>query len=632
MTRKVFTAISVALLIAAASPRVMGQVFTSQQPARDTSAAPTTGTAIISGRLVTDESTPAPIRRARVVAQSVESDVNKWVMTDAAGSFSINDLPEGRYTVSATKPGFVRVVFGAKRFDRPGTPVGLANGQRAEAPMRMLRGAVISGIVRDEHGMPAPGVSVRAMQFRTVSGERTLANATAGAGVLGETTDDRGMYRLFGLTPGEYVISATPRDSGRGNLKQMNDALLRTAQQTLRPNTTTIGAGQAAAQAPTPDSEVPTVGFTPMYYPGTMLPTDGALVTVGAGEEREGVDIQLRVVRTSRVSGKVITPAGVAPGEVSLTIAPAGTGGVNVTGFVSINTAPVAADGTFSFPGIAPGAYTVTARAASRAPGQPAPPQPAAGPMRIIGMGGAGDSPMNLWANADVAVDGQNVAGITLALQDGMRFAGRLAFDGSRPAPTDDLRRARIQLLPASLGRTMVLLGGGGAQVDDGGRFAVTGITPGKYRVLATLPSPEANWTLKSALVKGRDVLDFPLEILPNEDVTNAVLTFTDLSQIVSGSLQDATGRPAPDYTIVVFPADRTLWSATRRIRTTRPGTDGRFVFNGLPPGSYRIAALVDLAPNDTSEPSFFEELVPLSVAFTLKDGQTHVQDLRIGR
>src|SRR6185436_13417320 len=140
------------LIAGAAAPRVTGQGFDFTPQRRDTSAAPTTGTAAISGRLVTDDATPQPIRRARVAAQGVDSEVNKWVMTDAAGRFAITDLPEGRYTVSATKPGFVRTVFGAKRFDRPGTPIGLANGQRAEASMRMLRGAVISGTVRDENG------------------------------------------------------------------------------------------------------------------------------------------------------------------------------------------------------------------------------------------------------------------------------------------------------------------------------------------------------------------------------------------------------------------------------------------------------------------------------------------------
>src|SRR6185436_3701792 len=248
----------------------------------------------ISGRLVTDDATPQPIRRARVAAQGVDSEVNKWVMTDAAGRFAITDLPEGRYTVSATKPGFVRTVFGAKRFDRPGTPVGLANGQRAEASMRMLRGAVISGTIRDENGQPAPGVNVRAMQFRTQNGERTLVNAASSAGIGGDTTDDRGAYRIFGLSPGEFVISATPRDNTRGNLQQMTDGQLRSAQLALKPNTAPIGSTQTAPAADR--SEAPTVGFTPMYYPAAVLPTDATVVSVGTGEERENVDVQLRLV------------------------------------------------------------------------------------------------------------------------------------------------------------------------------------------------------------------------------------------------------------------------------------------------------------------------------------------------
>jgi hypothetical protein len=268
---------------------------------------------VIAGRVVTDEATPQPVRRARVFVQSVESEVSRWTMTDAAGRYSINDLPEGRYTVSVTKPGFVRTVFGAKRFDRPGTPVGLASGQRADASMRMLRGAVITGVVRDENGMPAPNVGVRAMQFRTQNGERTLANVASSGNAPSDQTDDRGVYRLFGLAPGDFVISATPRDGGRGNLKQMTDDQLRAAQQALRPNTGPLGAASSPAAPP---ADAPTVGFTPMYYPGAMLPIDAALVTIGAGEEREGVDVHLRLVRTAKIAGKVITPEGVAPQDV----------------------------------------------------------------------------------------------------------------------------------------------------------------------------------------------------------------------------------------------------------------------------------------------------------------------------
>jgi hypothetical protein len=131
-------------------------------------------------------------------------------------------------------------------------------------------------------------------------------------------------------------------------------------------------------------------------------------------------------------------------------------------------------------------------------------------------------------------------------------------------------------------------------------------------------------------MVKGRDALDFPFEVAPNDTIGDAVITFTDATQEVSGSLQDPSGRPAPDYTIVVFPADQQYWTVQRRIRTTRPGTDGKFTIAGLPPGEYRMAAVVDVAPNEASNPSFLEQLVAASYQFTLAEGEKKQQDLRI--
>jgi hypothetical protein len=163
--------------------------------------------------------------------------------------------------------------------------------------------------------------------------------------------------------------------------------------------------------------------------------------------------------------------------------------------------------------------------------------------------------------------------------------------------------------------------------VDAQGRFTLTNVVPGKYRLDAQIG---ANWTLKSAVINGRDTLDFPADVGPNDKAGDAVLTFTDQTQEVTGTLQDAAGRPAPDFTIVVFPADKAFWSATRRIRTSRPGTDGRFVVRGLPAGEYRIAALVDLAPGEANDPAVLADLVPASVTFSLREGERKVQDLRM--
>lgn len=258
--------------------------------------------------------------------------------------------------------------------------------------------------------------------------------------------------------------------------------------------------------------------------------------------------------------------------------------------------------------------------------------------MDFIGPAFAGGGPM-FWGQADVSVDGSTVSGISIAMQPGMTINGRLQFKGSRLVPDGDLSRVRLTLAPAPrAGGAMSLNMGGlpGATVEPDGKFKITGVTPGRYRVtgLAPLPMgspPGLSWTLQSVMAKGRDVLDFPLDIGPNDELGEMVVTFGDATQEVNGTLQDATGRPAPDYTIIVFAADQAFWTTpTRRVRSSRPGTDGKFTVTNLPPGEYRIAAVVDVAPTEINDPLFLEQLVAASVKITLAEGQKVTQDLRI--
>jgi hypothetical protein len=140
-----------------------------------------------------------------------------------------------------------------------------------------------------------------------------------------------------------------------------------------------------------------------------------------------------------------------------------------------------------------------------------------------------------------------------------------------------------------------------------------------------------ASWALQSAIVAGKDAVDFPFEIAPNQDAPGAVLTFTDKSQQLSGTLQDAAGRPTADYTIVVFSTDQRYWVAqSRRIASTRPGTDGTFTFRGLPPGDYRLTAVTDAEPGEWYDPSFLSQLVQASIGFSLAEGEKKTQDLRL--
>ena len=117
-------------------------------------------------------------------------------------------------------------------------------------------------------------------------------------------------------------------------------------------------------------------------------------------------------------------------------------------------------------------------------------------------------------------------------------------------------------------------------------------------------------------------------------NITDAVITITDRQQQLSGTLQDASGRAATDYTMILFPADRAYWLPdSRRIITARPGTDGRFAFlalQGPPAGEYMIAAVTDLRPSEQFDPDFLAALLPQAFKVTLGPGETKTQDVRL--
>ena len=643
-----------AILLATGLVVAVAAVAAQQQPpvrdpqrdpqAREAQSAPK-GTGIIAGSVVTEENTPQPVRGARVQLTSPDMPVSRTVYTDDAGKFRIADLPTSRFTLSATKPGWVRTAYGAKRPDRPGTPITLADGQQmTDVALRMARGGVIAGTITDENGQPAFGAQVRVLQYRMVQGERTLGPVVGGA-PFSETTDDRGQYRLFGLAAGEYVIAASPRTVLAGDVRAMTDGEIRAALQALQqpPQAQQPGTGPTGTPPPARE-EGTTVAYAPVYYPGTTASTNAMTVTLGPGEERSGVDFPLQLVRTAKVEGTVATPAGIPVQSVQLMMVPIGSSANPGIGVSLFSRPTVNPDGKFSYGSVTPGRYLLTARASR--PREGAAPAQSAGSTRFTTSFGSGEQftmidgggGSQYWAQVEVSVDGQPVTDVALTLQPGMKVGGKIEFRGTRAIPPADLTRVRLNLLPAPTGGgPNIMVGMPAVQIEPDGRFTFDGVTPGRYRLNATVPvapgsGPGAGWTLKSAVVNGKDALDFPLEVRPNEQISDAVVTFTDATQEVSGTLQDAAGRPAPDFTIVVFPADKALWTASRRIVTSRPGTDGKFTVARLPVGNYRIAALVDIAPGEANDPAFLEQLVAASVPFSLAEGEKKVQDLRIAR
>lgn len=585
-----------------------------------------TGTASVSGTVIAAGS-GVPARKARVTLSGSDVGPARNTVTDEQGRFTFSALPAGRYSLSASKPGHVGVSYGQSRPGRPGTPIQLEEGQKFAAHLQLARGAVLTGTVLDEDGETIPGTQVRALRFVLQNGQRTLQSSGTGS------TDDRGIYRIFGLQPGDYVVCAMPRnrdvtevDALRSEMEAVQrrlDAVAQTGEAQAA-----IAARLSAIQAAVsnlPDEAA--AGYAPVYYPGTTASAQAAPVTIGAGEERSGLDFQLQRVPVARVEGVVVNPTGQPLQNVMVTLIDLGQ---TVPG-VGNNSARADAEGRFRLANVPPGQYRLSARATIGG-GRGSVRFEVSGP----GGGRVGVSPrptqaeaLRLWASTDITVDGRNLTNVVLALQAGVSASGRVVFQGTSMQPPTDLTRLRVNVTPMELGPAREISAPVSGNVDTTGRFTINGITPGRYRLSAS-GAPQG-WTLESAVVDGQDSLDFPFEVKVSQNVGAAVITFTDQRSELTGALVDARGQPAPGYTLILYAADQRYWMPqSRRIRTTRPATDGRFTFGSLPAGDYKIAPVVDAEPGAWFDPAFLQQLDAAALRVSIADGEKKVQNVRI--
>jgi hypothetical protein len=652
--------------IAAAIGLVAGAGLQAQQgPPRDTPVAPLIGTATISG-IVLSSPDAKPLTRAQLMILGAENGYIKIVESDAQGRFSFEQLPTGRYMIGASKLPYLDTAYGATRPGRPGTAISVTEGQRiTNLAIKMMRGGVVTGFVTDERGQPLQNAAVRLMAIQTKDGNRIVwagANPFAAnmfPGVSGNgRTDERGIYRLYGIAPGEYAVAVTTQTQGAGgDVHVLTPAEIQAGLQAVRdpgqpgverpsmgpPGPMQRSTGVAIppppgpAPPPLPPPSDATMGFAPTYYPGSIDVIDAASVIVAAGEERGGIDIRTRLVPMVRVVGQVSVPFGEPLTNIQVTLRPSASA-ASPGALIGIQPSTrVTPAGQFMFNSIPPGRYTVTARTQPGAVGgggsgrggvPPPDPQPPAAPTA---------PPRALWATTDIVVSGQPVSGLVLTMQPGMTVSGKVVFKSvAAPEPKDPV----INVLVRPPQAESLLFGPSrfnGTTLRPDRTFTIEGLVPDRY-LLSALVAPTFTsvlvWTVESVTMGGRDVTDLLVDLRPTSDARDVVITLTDRKQEVFGTLKESTGRPAPDYTVVLFSTDKQYWlTGSRRIATTRPATDGRFEVSspqGLPAGSYFLAAISDLGTDEQYDTKLLEELSKAAVKLTLAPGERKQQDLRI--
>lgn len=608
-----------ALVMAAATIAVAGTAAAQTRPSRDT-----IGEAVGAGRLagvvVDDTDSGQAVRRATVELRGGSLRSARQTITGDDGRYAFDDLAPGRYSIQVARPGFVQSYHGSRRpWQGPGAPIDLAAGEaRLDLRTVIARGGVITGRVFDEHGQAMPNVAVHVMERRVVGGTAQLARV----GAQGRGTDDRGVYRVYGLPPGRYLVAASAQ-------QQMAGARLVSE----REFQWAAAVSRSGASAPPPpdarsaaDLGAPPAGgavtYAVLYFPGTPDVAAASTVTIEPGVERAGLDIALRFVPTALLSGTLRMPDGSPATGASLTLRRrAALMGEPTTA----STTRVTAQGTFVFPAIEPGAYLITASGSSAQAPPPAPPTGAP----VVSVPRTSD----LWAELEVFVDGRDQDDLTVRYQPGMTVSGRVVFAGDALS---------VDALP---GVTVRLISGPGQPFPTppqspptSGTFTISNVAPGSYRLQAAMvtagprPPGSPRWVPASALWNGRDLLDEPAVVTPGQSLSDVVVTFTTEVAELSGRLVDGSDRPVTAFYVMAFSADPSHWRAgSRRVRSpVRPQPDGGFRFDDLPPGDYFLAALADFDIQDVTEPGFLEQVAEASVRLTIGPGQKAVQDIRV--
>lgn len=522
----------------------------SQKPKEKKAATPAVmGT--IRGRVLSDDG--RPLTNANVVAQSITNKgLPRASPVDSEGNFVFDDMAAAVYVILATAPGYIDPSFSTG--DPNQWPRHLIGSQLR---LTLVKGGIITGTVTNSRGEPVVGVPVRA---NLANGPpASFVNFVSGGGV--SESDDRGIYRIYGLLPGQYTVSA----GGGGQF------------------------GNFSAN-----------GFdldVPIYYPSSTRDT-AVPVSVRGGDATTGIDIKYRGIEGHSISGVVLgtIDASATTGAVTVILSHAGT-----TSMLSIALASVAEERrAFSFNGVADGDYDV------------------------LGSFLADQNSNALVGTNRVSVRGADVTGLELRLAQLSSITGSITLDPIKPedkcdkrqsqlietslgAPRDDRKKSGSQAMTA-------LYAGLGGTVNDKGEFALRNLDAGRYRLEVKLPTE--SWYVRAINLTGpppapQSSSAGPLPT-PGPSPANTwpgVVTLKIGERINGASIavgQDAAGlrgqvttsaegsRLPVGLRVHLVPVDRDQANNILRYSETTVDSDGSFRLANVAPGRYFLVSRVE--------------------------------------
>lgn len=522
-----------------------------------------TGTARLSGRVIAVD-TGRPIRRAVIQAGGNELREGRSVSTDAEGRWELRDLPAGRISLFVSKGGYVSIQYGQRRPFETGKPIELADKQTIDKlEIALPRAAAISGRVVDEFGDPMVGVRVSPLRYQFSSGQRRLQPSGPG-----DTTDDLGYFRLHGLAPGDYYISATPSSTAMF----------------------TVSGDRS--------------GYSQTYYPNSLSPAEATRVTLAVGQQAQDLVIAVAPTRLVSVSGTATNSHGQPIKMGMVRLQTPGPGPLSGRSGVTLP------DGSWTISSVVPGEYKLFVMAMR-------------GSIEEVAMTGRSPGASEA-AEIRLTVGGDDVTGVALVTSPGATLKGQVRWEGGAAPSAPGGFNGSIAVFDPTDPSSMPA----GTTIRDDGTFEMPNVQG--TRVLRAGGFPKG-WSLKSITLNGRDITDAPIDVVAGQDISGIEIHATQNAAEISGSVQNAKGAATSDYVVVLFPPEPEKWGwQSRFIRVARPDQTGRFSIPGVPDATYLAVALEYMESGEEANPEFLEKLKPLATRISVAEGEKKTVTLKL--
>ena len=430
----------------------------------------------------------APLKNATVQLVSGEDrehTIATRTMSD--GHFELRNVPSGRYRLKVSRDGYVEQEFGQKKPTDPGAMFALRPGQKmSDLIFKLGRAGVIAGHVFNTDGEPMPNVMLNAIRQVYRDGKREFQSSAW------DRSNDLGEYRIFGLAPGRYYVSAEEQT--------WNHVVGDREFNPIEKDT-----GEKA--------------YAKIYFPTSLDLGKASTVTVKQGEEIPAVDILMKEVVAYRIRGKVTNLLSKTRGAQNVQIAVLRRDSSAEWSEVG-STSVEKADGSFEIPAVAPGEYSLLAFSF--------------------------DAGKAHSTQEDLTVGNADVEGLTVIIGPGVNIPGRVAWEG-KPS----LEKAGLTVGAAPPGPIFVW--GGSAEVDTSNQFTLSDVPEGELRLTVTGMSKDCY--VKEARFGDALLPDMSFRVMKGS-AGPLEITVSSLGARVEGTVTNEESLPVAGVWVVAVPEE----------------------------------------------------------------------------